>query len=136
MNIFKLITPKTSLVYLHDEMTIRQSLEKMRAHRYNAIPIISNTDGRYLGSVSEGDFLYNLIKEETVNVHELEHKKITKIMRENYMPAMRVDTTIDELVKLIFVQNYVPIVDDRGILMGIVTRRSVMMYLTGETKDE
>ena len=34
-----------------------------------------------------------------------------------------------ELENLIVVQNYVPIVDDRDILMGIVTRKSVMQYL-------
>ena len=51
------------------------------------------------------------------------------MIRPNYIPAMKIDTTMRELENLIVVQNYVPIVDDRDILMGIVTRKSVMQYL-------
>jgi len=133
-NVLTLITPKTTLVYLTDDMTIRQALEKMRVHRYTAIPIISGKDGTYVGSVGEGDLLYNLVKEESVSVRELEDKKITKIIREKFMPARKVDITMDELIDAITIQNYVPIVDDRNILMGIVTRRNTMKYLAEKIK--
>ena len=128
-NVLSLITPKANLVYLTDDMTIRQALEKMRVHRFTAIPIINSVDGTYVGSVSEGDMLYNLVKEESVSIKELENKKITKIIRPQFMPAKKVDMTMEELVNAITIQNYVPVVDDRGILMGIVTRRNVMKYL-------
>ena len=72
-NILSLITPKATLVYLTDDMTIRQALEKMRVHRFTAIPIINVKDGTYVGSVGEGDLLYNLIKEESISVRELEN---------------------------------------------------------------
>jgi len=133
-NVLTLITPKTSLVYLADDMTIRQALEKMRVHRYTAIPIIGEKDGTYVGSVGEGDLLYNLVKEESVSVKELEDKKITKIVRPKFMPARKVDITMDELIDSITIQNYVPIVDDRNILMGIVTRRNTMKYLAEKLK--
>ena len=38
-------------------------------------------------------------------------------------------TEIGELVNLIINQNFVPVVDDRNVLMGIVTRRRVMQEL-------
>lgn len=128
-NVLSLLTPKTSLVYLNDNVTIRQALEKMRVHRFTSIPVINHLDGTYVGSVAEGDLLYNLIKEESVSIKELENKSITSIIRPLYMPAMKADTTIKELIDLITIQNYVPIVDDRNILMGIVTRKSAMKYL-------
>ena len=135
-NILSLITPKTNLVYLTDEMTIRQGLEKMRVHRFTAIPIINAKDGTYVGSVGEGDMLYNLVKEESVSVKELENKKITKIIREGFMPAMKVDMSMEELINSITIQNYVPIVDDRNILMGIVTRRNLMKYLVSKIENQ
>lgn len=128
-NVLSLLTPKTSLVYLNDNVTIRQALEKMRVHRFTSIPVINHFDGTYVGSVAEGDLLYNLIKEESVSIKELENKSITSIIRPLYMPAMKADTTIKELIDLITIQNYVPIVDDRNILMGIVTRKSATKYL-------
>lgn len=128
-NILTLLTPKNQLCYLDADMTLRQAVEKMRVHRYTVIPVIDSKTGVYVGSIAEGDLLYNLIREETVSIRDLEEKNILDIIRINYMPAMKVDTSIEELVNLIVVQNYVPIVDDRGILMGIVTRKSVLQYL-------
>ena len=128
-NILSLLTPKASLIYLTDDMTIRQALEKMRVHRYTSIPIINAKDGTYYGSVAEGDLLYNICGEKHLSARELENRKITTLVRKQYMPAMKVDMSMDELVKFITIQNYVPIVDDRNILMGIVTRSSLMKYL-------
>ena len=73
--------------------------------------------------------LYNVIGEESVSIKDLEEKYVADVIRPNYIPAMKIDTTMRELENLIVVQNYVPIVDDRDILMGIVTRKSVMQYL-------
>ncbi len=128
-NILALLTPKNQLVYLEHSMTLRQAIEKMRVHRFTVIPVINGETGVYIGSVAEGDLLYNLIKEETISIRDLEDKNVTDIIRPRFMPAMKVDTSLKELVDLITIQNYVPIVDDRGILMGIVTRKSAMKYL-------
>ncbi len=128
-NILALLTPKNQLVYLEHNMTLRQAIEKMRVHRFTVIPVIDSETGVYVGSVAEGDLLYNLIKEETISIRDLEDKYVTDIIRPKFMPAMKVDTSLKELVDLITIQNYVPIVDDRGILMGIVTRKSAMKYL-------
>ena len=134
-NILSLLTPKASLIYLTDDMTIRQALEKMRIHRYTAIPIINAKDGTYVGSIAEGDLLYNLIQEESISVKELENKKITGLVRKTFMPAMKVDMSMSELIRFITIQNYVPIVDDRNILMGIVTRSSLMKYLVKKIEE-
>ena len=132
-NILTLLTPKTSLVYLTDDITVRQALEKMRVHRFTAIPVI-NAKGEYVGSLAEGDLLYNIIKEEEVSIKDLENKKVSNLIRKNFMPAMKCDMSMDELIKFITIQNYVPIVDDRNILMGIVTRSSLMKYLVEKIK--
>ena len=50
-------------------MTITLSdkgLEKMHAHGYTAIPVITR-DGKYIGTVSEGDFLWYIILKKLKN---------------------------------------------------------------------
>ncbi len=135
-NILSLLTPKGQVIYLDNDCTIRQALEKMRVHRYTAIPVVNHETGEYVGSLAEGDFLYNLIKEESVSVYELENKQITEIIRPRFIPAMKVDTSMRELVDLIMIQNYVPIVDDRNILMGIITRKSAIKYLVNKLDEK
>ena len=40
MNAAFFLTPKSEVVYLTEDMTLRQALEKMEYHRYQAVPII------------------------------------------------------------------------------------------------
>lgn len=123
-NILSLLTPKDKVAYIESDMSIRQGLEKLRAHGYSAIPVL-NKDGTYYGVVSEGDFLWDIMKDNVVTIQELESKKIKDIIRKN-VPSCKIDVSYEELVKLITSYNFVPIVDDRNILMGIITRKSIL----------
>ena len=60
MNIAYFLLPKSRIAYLYDDFTFRQGLEKMRNRGYTAIPVITR-DGRYVGTASEGDFLWKLL---------------------------------------------------------------------------
>ena len=59
MNVLMLLRPKSEVQYVYDNWTLRKGLDKMRAGGYTVLPVLSR-DGRYLGSVSEGDFLWFL----------------------------------------------------------------------------
>lgn len=126
-NVLLLLTPKADLACLNENMSVRQALEKMRAHRYSAIPVISKK-GEYVGSVTEGDLLYCLMDEDG-DLDNMIDISIMEILRKGFMPSVKVNASIEELVGRITEQNYVPVVDDRNILMGIVTRKSVIKEL-------
>ena len=127
LNVLLLLTPKKQVSYLEENTNVRQALEKMRAHGYMAIPVLSKT-GEYLGSISEGDLLWNIVDEE-MDEEYMEETSIMEIIRKDYMPAVKVNVKSNELLQMITIQNYVPIVDDRNILMGIVTRRRVLQEI-------
>ena len=133
-NILLLLTPIAFLAYLTDDMTIRQALEKMKVHGYTVLPVIGETSGKYIGSISVSDLLNFITAKETISLKDLEQKNITSIIREDFMPPMKVSASLENLVNLITYQNYVPIIDDRHILMGIVTRKSVINYLSENKK--
>lgn len=125
-NILTIITPKTSVAYLNDNMTIRQGLEKLRAHGYSAVPVIKE-DGTYYGVVSEGDFLWKLIDDNNFDTKSLEELKVNNIINRK-VPACKIDTSIEDLISFVSEYNFVPIIDDRNILMGIITRKSIINY--------
>ena len=126
-NVLFLLTPKTQVACLNTNMNGRQALEKMRAHGYSAIPLISE-NGEYIGTVSEGDLLWHIVKGNEVSLADLEDVKICDLIRKE-VPAVKVDADIEELVERITNYNFVPVVDDRNVLMGIGTRRKVMQEL-------
>ena len=123
-NILKLLTPKDRVAYIDSDMSIRQGLEKLKAHGYSAIPVI-NKDGTYLGVVSEGDFLWNIMKGNVVSVEELESTEVKKIIRKK-VPSCKINVSYQTLLDMATNYNFVPIVDDRNILMGIITRKSII----------
>lgn len=128
VNLLLLITPKTQVACLNTNMNVRQALEKMRAHGYSAIPMINN-DGEYMGTVAEGDLLWQIVKNEKISIEDLEDIQLTDLPRKSDMPAVKVDASSEELVAQITNHNFIPVVDDRNVLMGIVTRRKVMQEL-------
>lgn len=130
MNVLMLLSPKSEVKYLLDTYSLRQGLEIMRVHGYSALPVI-NKDGTYIGSVSEGDFLWYIINQNTeLNVlHSCESARISEIIRPELAPPVNVSVDMPSLIDHAMRQNFVPVVDDRGTFIGIVTRQSVIKTL-------
>lgn len=133
MNLLYLLRPKDETVYITSAVTVRQGLEKMRVHGYTAIPVL-NSSGEYIGTVSEGDFLWAMF--EHGSPKELEKQPITDILREKRDKAVRVSAGMDELLLMIMEQNFVPVTDDRGKFIGIVTRRDIIKYFYNKEHKE
>lgn len=122
MNIAYFLLPKHSVAYLYDDCTFRQGLEKMRHHGYTAIPVISR-DGKYVGTVSEGDFLWQLLSKdcETLTAYsmkDMERLQVRDILRGNSYPPVRITVTMEELLHSAMNQNFIPVVDDLGNFTG------------------
>ena len=127
-SILFLLKPKISICYLVERWTLRQALEKMRHYGYTALPVI-NEKGIYTGTVSEGDFLWHVLNKEDYSIYSQEKYRLADIIRPDFNPAVRVDAHIEDLVDRVMAQNFVPVIDDYGVLMGIITRQDVIAYL-------
>ena len=134
MNVLMLLSPKSDVKYLYDTYSLRQGLEIMRIHGYTALPVIDG-DGKYVGAVSEGDFLWHILDGDGGNIIKAcEDEKITSIIRKDLAPAVNVSVDMESLVDQTMKQNFVPVVDDRGTFIGIVTRQSIIKMLRREAK--
>jgi len=129
MNVISLLTPKAQVAYLNDDHTVRQGLEKLRTNGYTAIPVL-NREGIYVGAVSEGDFLWHMVDEEDNSLNTYRKRPITSVMRRDFCPPVNVRVTMDELLDHAMSQSFIPVVDDRGVFIGIVTRQSIMRAMT------
>ena len=127
MNVAFFLIPKSHVTHLTEGCSFRHGMDKLRRHGYAAIPVVGK-DGRYLGSISEGDFLWNIMSMGSLDLNELEEAHIDDIISDR-TPPVRVTTSVEELLDRILDQNFVPVVDDRDVFVGIVTRRSVLAYL-------
>lgn len=137
MNIAYFLLPKVRVAYLYDDCTFRQGLEKMRHHGYTAIPVISRT-GQYVGTVSEGDFLWRLLSGDSAErrtMKDLEQLQIRDILQPHSYPSVRITVTMDELLESAMNQNFIPVVDDAGSFIGIVTRKDIIRYFAEQDRQ-
>ena len=133
MNILFFLSPKMGLEYLHDTDTAYDALKKINVRGYTAIPIVSKSDGTYVGTVSEGDILWYIVNNDYHDVKLLDGIMVEEIINKDKYKPVKVSEDMEDLIKLIMNQNFVPVVDDRGVFMGIVTRKRVIDYLYNET---
>lgn len=127
MNILFFLTPKSEVAHIYEDYTIKQAIEKMEYHRYSSIPII-NRDGEYVGTITEGDFLWSLKKMDTLNLKDLEKMPVTEIKRKKDNAPVSINAKIEDLVLKSLNQNFVPVIDDQNIFIGIIKRRDIIGY--------
>lgn len=127
MNILFFLKPKATVEYLVENYSLRQAMEKMEVHRYSSIPIISKT-GEYIGTLSEGDILWHIKRLGEFDLIDSEDINITNIKRFRDNAAIKVNSNIQDLINVSKIQNFVPVVDDRNMFIGIVTRQDIITY--------
>lgn len=127
LNILFFLTPKSDVAYVTNEYSLRQVLEKMEFHRYSAIPMLDK-NGRYVGTITEGDLLWGIKNEAEMNMRDAEKIPITKIPRRIHNTAVNVNAEVESLIKVAMTQNFVPVTDDNDIFIGIVKRSDIMDY--------
>lgn len=127
MNILFFLKPKNEVAYIHAEDTLRQVITKMEYHKYSSIPIL-NRDGKYIGSITEGDLLWGIKNKYNLSLKEAETIKITEIDRRHDYQAVRVNSDMEDLIEKAMNQNFVPVVDDQDNFIGIITRKDIIEY--------
>lgn len=127
MDIFTFLTPKKITYFLDANFTVRQALEKFSFHKYSVVPVL-NEKGEYVSSLSEGDLL-RFIKDKDFNKKLAEASLINDVPRHRPYLSLSVDSGIQEILSLIVQQNFIPVVDDRNIFIGIIKRKDVINYI-------
>ena len=136
MNIAFFLTLRRDVTCINIDSTVRQALETMKKHGYTAVPVIA-AGNIYMGTVTEGDFLWSIVKLQKkdgqmseVSIRELEDVKVKDILRKDRNPSVPITATIEELLTRSMNQNFIPVTDDLGSLVGIVTRKTIIKYCT------
>ncbi len=128
MNVFNFLTPKNKTQYLQYNSTIRQALEKFDYYKFTTIPLI-DSEGKFVTTLSEGDILRYIKNDCNFNIAKAESITIDQIEKYRSYQALTINTSIDTIIRLTLQQNFIPIIDDRGIFIGIIKRKTIIDYL-------
>lgn len=133
MNIAFFLLPKSEVVVLDENATIRQALEKMEYHAYTAVPVIDQ-DGKYINTLTEGDILWKMKQTEGLDFSTSRNFYIRDIDRHRIIKAVYINANMLDLLELAKSQNFVPVIDDQGVFIGIVTRGEIISYYFDQIK--
>ena len=94
-------------------------------------------DGRYTGTISEGDILWGIrrLNINSTDLKEMENVSIMAIPRRATYKPVHADADMEDLLDRAINQNYVPVVDDQGYFIGIITRKEIIKYCYKEMKE-
>jgi CBS domain-containing protein len=123
MNLAMFLTPLASVASVPARMAVRLALDEMDSLGYSAVPVV-DADGSYLGTLTEGDLLRFVRSGEDV-----EASMVMDVPLRHDVRVASVLDPIESVVERAADQNFVPVVDSRGVLMGIVTRRTLIRHL-------
>ena len=117
------------VAYLYDDYTLDQCLRKMRNLGYSEVPVITR-EGQFAGTVSEGDLLWYLVEDGVQKTYSSEKPdvRIRDIVCRNANPPVKITAAVEELFDRAMNQNFLPVVDDNGSFIGIITRKDIIKY--------
>jgi CBS-domain-containing membrane protein len=125
MKIAFFLTPKAECAWVSSKSTVRQAIEKMEHWRYSAVPVLTS-EGVYESTLTEGDLLWFLKQHPTTRFDETGRFSLADVERRRNVIAVRIDAEIDDLLALSVRQNFIPVVDDRGVFIGLVRRTKIL----------
>lgn len=127
ISLLSFLTPKFNTFYVDYDATIRQILEKFDVHKFSIVPLI-NEKGEFVSTISEGDILRFIKNTCNFDINTAQSVRISSVERYRPYKALSINTPMEEVIRLSLEQNFIPIIDDRGIYIGIIKRKTIIDY--------
>jgi CBS domain-containing protein len=105
-------------------------IERMEQSGYTALPLVDD-HGRYAGTITEGDLLRKFLEHPDLTFDGTRHVPIAQVHATRPVVAVGIEAEVEELFNRALEQNFVPVVDSRGVFVGIVRRSKILGHCAG-----
>ncbi|MRX73423.1 CBS domain-containing protein [Bacillus lacus] len=127
MNIAFFLIPKKEVAFIQKESTMRQALEKMEYHHYTAVPLLTR-EGKYAGTLTEGDLLWKMKNTPNLSFQDTSRVQLKDVPLRRSYESISVSAEMEDIISVAMEQNFVPVVDDNSVFIGIIRRREIIEY--------
>lgn len=119
-----LIKPVDELAVIATEHSLSHALLLMTKNKYTLVPVIDK-DSKLQGLISMALIMEAIIDIEDVYFDELNSIKASEAMETEY-PFVTTNYNLEVVIRLLVKHPFVSVVNDRGILLGIITRQEIL----------
>ncbi|WP_159883219.1 CBS domain-containing protein [Paenibacillus puerhi] len=134
MRIGSFLLPKNEVAFITSSASMREAMEQLELHHYSAIPII-DSEGKYIGTLSEGDLLWKLKNTPELSFDNMDQVPVVDIKKRIYNECVSIHAHMEDMLALAADQNFVPVVDDDRVFLGIIRRKDIIEYYTRNITD-
>jgi cystathionine beta-synthase len=110
-----------ALVVVEPDQTVREALALITGHGVSQLPVLQ--DGRCVGAVAEETLMARIIEDPLVLDHPV------RLLMQDPMPAVELDTALEDIARLLTRRNPAVLVEDGGTPRGIITRFDLVRHL-------
>jgi CBS-domain-containing membrane protein len=134
MEISSFLFPKNEVAYITSSASMREALEQLENLYYTALPIVDG-EGKYVGTLSEGDLLWKLKNTPGIDFDNMHQVKVSEIEKHYQNESVSIHAHFEDMLALAADQNFVPVVDDESIFIGIIRRKDIIEYYMRNITD-
>lgn len=132
MNALKLMLAKDKVKFLQGDCPLDEAMRLFTQNGYSAVPVVDGDD-TYLGTVCDKDFLRCYAEGDFEE--RMGGMTLREILDRDWNPPINVYTNVDDVLLLSMNQNFLPVIDDDGIFIGIITRKAIISFLSEQNRE-
>ncbi|RXI99560.1 CBS domain-containing protein [Anaerobacillus alkaliphilus] len=125
-----LMIPIERVAHVQQNNSLEHALLVLVKSGYTAIPVLDK-ETKLNGVISKSLILDSILGLERIELDRLHNFKVADVMEEK-VATMKLSETFSKALALSINNPFICMTDDNGILKGLLTRRSLLVYLNQE----
>ncbi len=122
-----LVKPASEVAVVGDQNTLDHALLLMTSNKYSVVPVIDHKS-RLKGLISMPLIMEAIIDIEDVQFDQLAEFKVEEVMATDF-PVTTMAFELEDVLRTLIHNAFISVVDDEGVLIGIITRHELLTGL-------
>jgi CBS-domain-containing membrane protein len=134
MKIDYFLLPKDEVTTINPTANMRQALDLIENKYFKAIPIIDD-EGKYIGTLTEGDFLWKMKETAGLNFDNMHEVLVSELELNVVNITVSIEADMEDMLALAAEQNFVPVTGEDDKFLGIIRRKDIIAYYIRNITD-
>lgn len=116
------LIPASRIAFVQADNPLYDAFLILTKVKYSKIPVLDK-DRKVVGLLSLAMITDEMLKVDKISIDPLNELKVQDVMQTDFDKINFVQTTLETQLHLLVDNAFLPVVDDRGIFQGLLTRR-------------
>lgn len=116
------LIPASRIAFVNEDNPLYHAFLILTKVKYSKIPVL-DSQRRVVGLLSLAMITDKMLKTDEISLDPLNQLKVKDVMQTDFDKINFVETTLEKQLHLLINNAFLPVVDDRGVFQGLLTRR-------------